>query len=94
MFDLRHAVDADAALMLAVSKTAGIGSPGAAYEGGNGEGAVGWLFLEDNGAGVSWGARAVYRVGTAGGSPPAGVCEQDGVGGFEVAYAAEYWFYE
>lgn len=46
------------------------------------EGSVDWLFLRDDGRGVSRGLKAVYRVETAGGAAP-GVCEKEGgVGGW------------
>lgn len=51
---------------------------------------VAWLFLEDDGRGVSRNIKAVYRVETAGGSAPA-TCSNAGI--IEVPYAAEYWFY-
>jgi hypothetical protein len=57
------------------------------------EGAVDWLALRDNGMSMSVGLGEVYRVETAGGSPPAtcdGV-ELDTV--FSVQYSAQYWFY-
>ncbi|KAH0360560.1 hypothetical protein KCU65_g9330, partial [Aureobasidium melanogenum] len=53
-------------------------------------GSVDWLFLQDDGRGVSKNLKAVYRVETAGGSAPA-TCSKSGV--IEVSYAAEYWFY-
>ncbi|THW71707.1 hypothetical protein D6D18_10435 [Aureobasidium pullulans] len=51
---------------------------------------IDWLFLEDDGRGVSRNVQAVYRVETAGGNPPA-TCSKAGV--VKVSYAAEYWFY-
>jgi hypothetical protein len=51
---------------------------------------VDWLFLQDDGRGVSKNLKAVYRVETAGGSAPA-TCSSAGV--VKVPYAAEYWFY-
>jgi hypothetical protein len=54
-------------------------------------GSVDWLFLRDDGRGVSSkNLQAVYRVETAGGSAPA-TCSSAGV--LKVPYAAEYWFY-
>ena len=68
-------------------------APAGAPKGGNGQGdgAVAWLYLTDDGSeGASW--KQIYRVDTAGGSPP-DTCE--GVtGNFEVEYAAQYWFYD
>ncbi|KAK8207898.1 hypothetical protein M8818_004151 [Zalaria obscura] len=52
---------------------------------------VDWLFLTDDGRGVSKHLNAVYRVETAGGKPP-GVCSS--VGTVTEQYAAEYWFYD
>ncbi|GAB7358857.1 hypothetical protein MBLNU230_g4080t1 [Neophaeotheca triangularis] len=86
--------DESAALKLAVAKTAGAQAPQAAYTGQSSDGTVDWLFLEDDGEGFSVGAKAVYRVQTAGGSPPAERCASGESGEFEVEYAAEYWFYE
>lgn len=59
--------------------------------GGVGEGAVAWLKLMamDPGGSV---LQEVYRVNTAGGSPPK-TCGGM-VASFEVEYAAEYWVYE
>lgn len=54
-------------------------------------GAVDWLYLADNGKGVSRELLAVYRVETAGGKPPAS-CR--GSEKYEVPYSAEYWFYD
>jgi hypothetical protein len=51
---------------------------------------IDWLFLQDDGRGVSKNLKAVYRVETAGGSAPA-TCSSAGV--VKVPYAAEYWFY-
>jgi len=65
--------------------TASKGATNAAY------GAVDWLYLIDNGAGVSHGLKSVYRVETAGGKPPT-TCT--GSAQVEVPYAAEYWFYD
>ncbi|GAB7350058.1 hypothetical protein MBLNU459_g0728t1 [Dothideomycetes sp. NU459] len=52
---------------------------------------VPWLYLVDDGRGVSVGLKAVYRVETAGGAAPA-TCAK--VGELTVRYAAEYWFYD
>lgn len=52
---------------------------------------VPWLYLVDDGRGVSVGLKAVYRVETAGGAAE-GVCQKVGV--VTVRYAAEYWFYD
>jgi hypothetical protein len=59
-------------------------------ENGVGNGAVAWLYLNTTNA-TQGDVGAVYRVNTAGGSPPQ-TCEgSDAV--FSVQYAAEYWFY-
>jgi hypothetical protein len=52
---------------------------------------IDWLFLQDDGRGVSKNLQAVYRVETAGGVAPA-TCSSAGV--IKVPYAAEYWFYD
>ena len=67
-----------------------IAAPAEASSGqdGTGNGAVDWLKLGD--AGESRDLNQLYRVVTAGGKPPA-KCEKEG--GFEVQYAALYWFY-
>lgn len=51
---------------------------------------VPWLYLTDDGRGVSKNLQAVYRVETAGGSAPS-TCTK--AGNIAVKYAAEYWFY-
>ncbi|MCJ1440271.1 MAG: hypothetical protein MMC23_000754 [Stictis urceolatum] len=58
----------------------------------NTNGNVAWLFLEKNDDGMTTSkVTDVYRVNTAGGSPPA-TC--DGMAStFEVPYSAEYWFF-
>lgn len=59
--------------------------------GDNGEGAVPWLKLtaQDPKGQI---LQEVYRVNTAGGSPPTSC--QGMAATFEVQYAAEYWVYE
>lgn len=52
---------------------------------------VAWLYLADNGTGLSQNLKAVYRVETAGGGAPS-ACTK--AGNVEVEYAAEYWFYD
>jgi hypothetical protein len=63
-------------------------APSGAYAGSNGEGAIQWLFLADDGTGRSSGITSAYRVETAGGSP-------DTCSGSEmlIPYAALYYFY-
>jgi hypothetical protein len=74
-------------------KIGAIPAPNGAPRGANGEGAVDWLALSDDGMGMSVGLREVYRVETAGGNPPA-TCEgiEENVV-FSVQYSAQYWFY-
>lgn len=52
---------------------------------------VPWLYLVDDGRGVSHNLKAVYRVATAGGAAPS-TCTR--MGPFTVKYVAEYWFYD
>ncbi|OQN98549.1 hypothetical protein B0A48_15811 [Cryoendolithus antarcticus] len=77
---------------LQAKKVASVTAPADAWAGLKGQayGAVDWLYLVDNGAGVSRQLGSVYRVETAGGKPPAS-CKA-GEQAF-VPYAAEYWFY-
>ncbi|CAN8095795.1 unnamed protein product [Discula destructiva] len=66
-------------------------APAAAATGQDGEKAVAWLKLKTV-DGATGQLQEVYRVETAGGSPPA-TC--DGMSAaFEVQYSAQYWFYE
>jgi hypothetical protein len=74
-------------------KIGDVPAPKDASEGPEGTGAVDWLALADNGKGASVGLGEVYRVETAGGSPPAR-CNGENKGKvFSVQYSAEYWFY-
>ncbi|KAI1342233.1 hypothetical protein F5Y15DRAFT_413498 [Xylariaceae sp. FL0016] len=66
-------------------------APADAPTGQQGEKAVAWLRLLTN-TGATGDLQEVYRVQTAGGSPPA-TCEGMPAT-FEVQYAAEYWFWE
>ncbi|RYP59913.1 hypothetical protein DL769_008332 [Monosporascus sp. CRB-8-3] len=66
-------------------------APANAPKGLDGEPAVPWLRLSTV-EGATGGLREVYRVETAGGSPPESC--QGMPAAFEVQYAAEYWFYE
>ncbi|RYP89731.1 hypothetical protein DL770_004119 [Monosporascus sp. CRB-9-2] len=66
-------------------------APADAPAGPGGEPAVAWLRLSTR-EGATGGLREVYRVETAGGSPPESC--QGMPAAFEVQYAAEYWFYE
>lgn len=76
-------------------KADGVPAPSGSCSGVNGEGAVDWLLLTDNGAGFSAGTPlangAVYRVETAGGQPPKTCAGQSG--DILVQYSAEYFFY-
>lgn len=73
-------------------KKAASPAPSGALKGQNGEGygAVPWLYLEAKAG--STGFKTVYRLNTAGGSPPPNC--QGLASTFEVQYAAEYWFYQ
>jgi hypothetical protein len=55
-----------------------------------GNGAVPWLFLNTTTATIG-DIREIYRLNTAGGSPPP-TCENMPPS-FSIQYAAEYWFY-
>lgn len=52
---------------------------------------VDWLELVDNGDGETKNVKAVYRVETAGGKPPASCSGGEHIA---VPYAAQYWFYD
>lgn len=56
-----------------------------------GYGNVPWLLLEAK-TGTTGSVQKIYRVNTAGGSPPPNCANQPDF--FEVQYAAEYWFYK
>jgi hypothetical protein len=77
---------------LQAKKGAGVPAPNSASKGIEPykNGAVDWLYLLDNGAGVSQQLQSVYRAWTAGGKPPATCSGNQQV---QVPYAAEYWFY-
>jgi hypothetical protein len=77
---------------LQAKKGAGVPAPNNASKGIEPykNGAVDWLYLLDNGAGVSQQLQSVYRAWTAGGKPPATCSGNQQV---QVPYAAEYWFY-
>ncbi|KIW18829.1 hypothetical protein PV08_03118 [Exophiala spinifera] len=57
---------------------------------GQGNGAVAWLYLTSRATTVG-DIKAVYRLNTAGGNPPATCQGQDSA--FSVDYSAVYWFY-
>lgn len=78
---------------LQAKKGAGVPAPTTASKGVKdyANGAVDWLYLLDNGAGVSEELLSVYRVQTAGGKPPVTCTGEEQV---QVPYAAEYWFYD
>ena len=73
-------------------KVANSTAPANAVKGQNGvgNGAVVWLYLNSTNA-TQGDVKAVYRVNTAGGSPPK-TCENSSTA-FSVQYAAEYWIY-
>lgn len=77
---------------LSAKKSSSANAPAGAYAGENGLGAVAWLYLVDNGSGLTHGLSSVYRVETAGGVAPA-TCDKAG-STLQVPYAAEYWFYD
>lgn len=77
---------------LSCKKVGSAPAPASAYDGQNGLGAVGWLYLIDNGSERTHGLSAVYRVETAGGVAPSS-CDEPG-SFLEVPYSAEYWFYD
>ncbi len=74
-------------------KTSSSDAPANAVVGANGQGhgAVGWLYLTSR-ADTVGDIKAVYRLDTAGGNPPA-TC-QGQPSAFSVDYAAAYWFYK
>lgn len=78
---------------LQAKKGAGVPAPETASKGvGQYEnGAIDWLYLLDNGAGVSVDLLSVYRVQTAGGKPPQSCSGDEQI---QIPYAAEYWFYD
>ncbi|KAL1310524.1 hypothetical protein AAFC00_000808 [Neodothiora populina] len=82
-FDLQAA---NPPAFLSAKKVASVNAPSASVPN-----SVAWLYLADDGRGVSKDLKAVYRVETASGSPPE-TCTK--VGPIEVKYSAEYWFYE
>jgi hypothetical protein len=86
-FDLK----AKAGLFASVQKVDVVTAPATAEKGILGTGAVQWLRLPDNGAGLGVGLGEVYRVVTAGGAAQA--CSTSGAGSGSVPYAAQYWFY-
>ena len=58
---------------------------------GVGNGAVPWLYLQSTNA-TTGKVQTVYRLNTAGGSPPKTCASSPAT--FSVQYAAEYWFWE
>ncbi|KAL6239026.1 hypothetical protein BDW75DRAFT_200239 [Aspergillus navahoensis] len=73
-----------------VKKEADIAAPDSAVRGNSDEGAVAWLYLSRSNGTVGR-FSSVYRVDTAGGSPPE-TCEGMDES-FEVEYAANYYIY-
>lgn len=82
-FDLEAAIPR---AFLSAKKSASVAAPTLSLPG-----SVAWLYLCDDGRGVSKNLKAVYRVETAGGSAP-NTCTE--VGNIEVKYSAEYWFFD
>lgn len=78
---------------LQAKKGADVSAPETSAKGAKGDahGTIDWLYLLDNGKGVSEDLLSVYRVWTAGGKPPQSCSGDEQV---EVPYAAEYWFYD
>ncbi|EJT71589.1 malate dehydrogenase [Gaeumannomyces tritici R3-111a-1] len=76
---------------VSVGKNASEPAPADAPRGQQGEAAVAWLKLTAKPGMATGELQEVYRVGTAGGSPPA-TCK-DMPAKFEVQYTAQYWFY-
>ncbi|QIW95254.1 hypothetical protein AMS68_000772 [Peltaster fructicola] len=70
-------------LFLEAKKTSDVPAPDADDD-------IDWLLLSDNDEGETKGLKAVYRVETAGGRPPATCSGDEQV---FVPYTAEYWFY-
>lgn len=89
----RPTFDLGSSGFLSAKKIAAVPAPDGACAGRNAAGAVDWLQLSDNGAGLSRGVSVVYRVETAGGLVVEGGCA--GREGLVVVsdYAALYWFY-
>ncbi|KAF3760181.1 hypothetical protein M406DRAFT_353782 [Cryphonectria parasitica EP155] len=73
------------------AKNATTNAPAGSPTGQSGDGAVAWLKLTAR-EGATGKLQEVYRVETAGGSPPATCAGMDAA--FEVQYSAQYWFYE
>lgn len=73
-----------------VKKDAAVDAPKTSCPGSKGEAAVPWLYLTDAGGSIG-GVNTVYRVETAGGSPPKTCYGQPQ--SFEVPYVAQYWVY-
>ncbi|KAH7412333.1 hypothetical protein DE146DRAFT_275877 [Phaeosphaeria sp. MPI-PUGE-AT-0046c] len=74
-----------------VGKLNDTAAPASACPGLSGEGTVRWLLLKDTKGLSVGGIDTVYRLETAGGSPPA-TCKGKPAS-FEVKYAAQYWVF-
>ncbi|WYZ46514.1 hypothetical protein EsH8_IX_000739 [Colletotrichum jinshuiense] len=72
------------------AKNGSMPAPVTAQTGQHGEAAVAWLKLRTIEPSTG-GLQEVYRIHTAGGSPPASCKDQPSA--FEVQYATQYWFY-
>lgn len=101
VFELNSAVGPNAARLGTIVGKKGANStapPGAPLGvGGKGFGTVAWLQLGTTEASVNTQGKTwekIYRVNTAGGSPPK-TCEGKEAGEvFSIEYAANYWYYE
>lgn len=91
LYKVQH--DAGSPFPLAmVAKKGEMDAPKTSCPGTKAEGAIKWLYLADEGKGLSVGGiDTVYRLETAGGNKPS-VCEGQKQT-FEVPYAAQYWVY-
>lgn len=87
-FDLSRTEDK---LLASVAKKGEAKVPATADKGVLGTGAVLWLKLDDNAAGIGRGVQVVYRVITAGGVAPS--CSVINGPKGNVPYTAFYWFY-
>lgn len=78
---------------LSSQKVGDVSAPAGSYAGANGAGAVDWLFLVQDGTGLSVGLTEAYRINTAGGDALSTGCSA-GAAEISVKYAAEYWLYD
>lgn len=81
-------------MYLYAKKVGAVAAPADAFDGRDGQPAVAWLFLKEDGSGRSVGVNSVYRVETVGGNV-APSCEGTVPGQvIEHDYSALYWFYQ